>query len=145
MFDFNDIVFRERIILENKSLVVHGEFLVAVSLDLVKQVTLDESAWIHCLKYRKNVSVLVEKDSEDKSGKSGEISEDIVILNESRAISGIGYVHLQDDRLRRIQTTPTNRNCAQGLEIQTRNEITVFQGYWNEWSKCSFVIFRTNL
>ena len=98
------IVFRERCLLfENNLVIAHDEFLVVISLDLV---TLNESAWLLGIMYMEDVSVLFEKDSEDISGKFGEISEDEVKLNESKAISGIRYgEYARIESLRRIQTT----------------------------------------
>lgn len=52
------------------------------------QVTLNESALDICMKY-KDVSVPVEKDSDDELAESGEISLDTVTLEESTAKSGI--------------------------------------------------------
>lgn len=60
---------------------------------------MNESAWAICTKYRKDVRVLFERDSEDEAVKSGEVSEDSVKLNESKAISFIKYekcVHVAD-------------------------------------------------
>lgn len=85
------IAFMERCsVLRNKLLNVCDKFH-AISLDLVTRVTLNESAWMLGIKYAEDVSVLFEKDSEDKSGKSGEISRDEVKMNESKAISDIEY------------------------------------------------------
>lgn len=78
-------------VLENKSVSVHGEFLVVISLDLITKVTLNESARAICTRYRKDVSVLFERDSECEAVKSGEVSENSVQQNESKAISFIRY------------------------------------------------------
>lgn len=77
--------------LENNSLAVHGEILVAIVWDLVSKVKVNDSAWAICTEYRKDVRVLFERDSEDEAVKSGEVSEYSVKLNESKAISFIEY------------------------------------------------------
>lgn len=90
LFNMGDIeasenFLRERCsVLETKSLGVNGEFLVVISLDSVTQVILNESAWMHGMRYEK---VLVERDSNDEKLKLGEISEVSVTLNESTANS----------------------------------------------------------
>lgn len=85
---FSDIVLQEICSrLENNSSEIRVEFRT-ISLVLV---TLNESAWMLGIKYAEDVSVLFEKDSEDKSGKTGGISRDEVKMNESKAISDIGY------------------------------------------------------
>lgn len=77
--------------LENNSLAVHGEILVAMVWDSVSKVKVYNSAWAICTEYRKDVRVLFERDSEDEQVKSGEVSEDSVKWNESKAISFIEY------------------------------------------------------
>lgn len=77
--------------LENNSLVVHDEILVAIEWELVSEVNVIDSARATCTGYSKDVSVLFERDSEDETVKSGEVSVDSVKLNESKAISFIGY------------------------------------------------------
>lgn len=76
--------------LENNSLAVHGEILAMVWV-LVSKVKVNSSAWAICTEYRKDVRVLFERDSEDEQVKSGEVSEDSVKWNESKAISFIEY------------------------------------------------------
>lgn len=77
--------------LENNSLAVHGEILVAMERDLVSKVKVNNSAWAIYTEYKKDVRVLFERDSKDEAVKSGEVSEDSVKLNESKAISFIEY------------------------------------------------------
>lgn len=77
--------------LENNSLAVQGEILVAIVWDLFSKVKVNDSAWEICTEYMKDVRVLFEKDSENEAVKSGEVSEDSDKLNESKAISFIEY------------------------------------------------------
>lgn len=77
--------------LEKNSLAVHGEILVAMVWNLVSKVKVNNSAWAICTEYRKDVRVLIERDSEDEAVKSGEVSEDSVKSNESKAINFIEY------------------------------------------------------
>jgi len=99
-----DIVFRERCsVLENKSLAVRGKFLA---------ILLDESARMLGMRYMNDVSVLFEKDSEDRSGKSGEISEDAVKLGESKAINGIRYGTYASGSTEKDSNDEENRNFS---------------------------------
>jgi len=100
-----DIVFRERCsVLENKSLAVRGKKFLAILLD--------ESARMLGMRYMNDVSVLFEKDSEDRSGKSGEISEDAVKLGESKAINGIRYGTYASGSTEKDSNDEENRNFS---------------------------------
>ena len=98
------------LVLRGNSLAAHGEFLVAIVLDFVSKVKENITAWAIYTGYRKDVKKLFEKDSKDEAGKSGEVSEYSVTLNESKAkvsSSTKGSVVMQQ---RKVQTTNGSRS-----------------------------------